>query len=178
MPELVISDEQAIAHLNLAPATEVDEDLALKMAQAQAIVYDYITDPDATWTVDTVPEVIRAAILLQLGELYVYRGECHRRQGELDPARRDLQTAVRNSPERLSAWINLALLDGEPQAVDDAERRCRTFAPLLMDELSDCSATERLEGMLAAMRGNRRSTPVHMTYHLWGRLWHRAAGGN
>ena len=75
MPELVISDEQAIAHLNLAPATEVDEDLALKMAQAQAIVYDYITDPDATWTVDTVPEVIRAAILLQLGELYVYRGD-------------------------------------------------------------------------------------------------------
>ncbi len=109
--------------------------------------------------------------------LFVYRGECHRRLGELDPARRDLETAVRDRPERLSAWINLALLDGGRQAMDDAERRCVKFAPLLMEELSGRSATERLEGVLAAMRGNRRSTPVHMTYHLWGRLWHRAEGG-
>jgi tetratricopeptide (TPR) repeat protein len=108
--------------------------------------------------------------------LYVYRGECYRRQGEPDLARRDLEVAVRDRPERLSAWINLALLDEEPRALEQAIARCTAFAPLLMEAL-DGTPAEKLEKVLHAMRGNRRSTPMHISYHLWDRIWRRAASG-
>jgi tetratricopeptide (TPR) repeat protein len=105
--------------------------------------------------------------------LYVYRGECYRRQGEVELARRELETAVQSSPQRLSAWINLALLDGGAEALERAERQCAAFAPILMEEL-DGAPSERLEKVLLAMRGNRRSSPMHITYFLWDRLWHGA----
>ncbi len=102
--------------------------------------------------------------------LYVYRGECYRRQGELAKARRDLEVAVRDKPQRLSAWINLALVDGRRDALLSAEHRCVEFVPLLMEELGGSTA-ERLEKVLDAMRGNRSSYRV--SYHLWGRVWNR-----
>jgi tetratricopeptide (TPR) repeat protein len=101
--------------------------------------------------------------------LYVYRGECHRRQGQLDDARRDLELAVRQKPERLSAWINLALLEGQGEILQRVERECVDRAPILMEQLSG-GTVPRLEGVLEAMRGNRSSSRV--TYHLWGRVWH------
>jgi tetratricopeptide (TPR) repeat protein len=106
--------------------------------------------------------------------LYVYRGECYRRQGNIRRARRDLERAVREKPQRLSAWINLALLNRDEAEMARIEAECTAFAPLLMAELSGDTA-ERLEGVLEAMRGNRRSTPMHICYHLWGRIWRRAA---
>ncbi|MFO7567607.1 MAG: tetratricopeptide repeat protein [Enhygromyxa sp.] len=42
---------------------------------------------------------------------YCYRGELFVRQGELARAREDLELALRARPERLGAWINLALLE-------------------------------------------------------------------
>ncbi|MCC6848809.1 MAG: hypothetical protein IT294_09930 [Deltaproteobacteria bacterium] len=104
--------------------------------------------------------------------LYVYRGECYRRQGEHDLARRELETGLRQKPYRLSARINLALLDRDPDALARAERDCAAFAPLLMAELRG-SPVERLEQVLEAMRGNRSSSAWNMSYHLWGRLWRR-----
>jgi tetratricopeptide (TPR) repeat protein len=104
--------------------------------------------------------------------LYVYRGECYRRQGELELARDELETAVRQKPQRLSARINLALLDRDPEALVRVERDCTAFAPLLMAELKG-SPAERLEQVLEAMRGNRSSSEWNMSYHLWGRLWRR-----
>jgi len=106
--------------------------------------------------------------------LYVYRGECYRRQGELDLARAELETGLRQKPQRLSARINLALLDEDPEAIARAERDCMAFAPLLMAELTG-SPAERLEHVLEAMRGNRSSSEWNMSYHLWGRLWRRGA---
>lgn len=104
--------------------------------------------------------------------LYVYRGECYRRQGEVARARRDLEVALRQKPERISARINLALLDGERDTLERAERECVALAPLLMDELSGSTA-EKLEKVLEAMRGNRSSSPWRQSYHLWGRVWRR-----
>jgi tetratricopeptide (TPR) repeat protein len=106
--------------------------------------------------------------------LYVYRGECSRRQGDVPQARRELETALQQKPQRLSAQINMALLDGEADALARAERACVAHAPLLMEQLSG-SPEERLEQVLAAMRGNRSSSPWHVSYHLWGRIWRRAA---
>ena len=72
----------------------------------------------------------------------------------------------------LSARINLALLEGDPESLERLERECTAFAPLLMAEL-DGSPAERLEQVLTAMRGNRSSSEWTMSYHLWGRLWRR-----
>jgi tetratricopeptide (TPR) repeat protein len=104
--------------------------------------------------------------------LYVYRGECYRRQGELELARTELETGLRQKPQRLSARINLALLDRDPDALARVERDCAAFAPLLMAELQG-SPAERLEQVLEAMRGNRSSSEWNMSYHLWGHLWRR-----
>lgn len=62
---------------------DTDDDIRMKLAQAQAIVLDYISDEtDATWTAtidgwtdETVPRSVEAAILLQLGYLFRYRGD-------------------------------------------------------------------------------------------------------
>ncbi len=104
--------------------------------------------------------------------LYVYRGECYRRQGEVELARSELETGLRQKPQRLSARINLALLDRDPDALRRAEQECEAFAPLLMEEVSG-SPAERLESVLEAMRGNRSSSEKHVTYHLWGHVWRR-----
>jgi hypothetical protein len=63
--------------------THDDEDLELKLLQAEAIVLAYIARPsDAdwtamleAWTTDTVPMPVSAAILLMFAELYRDRGD-------------------------------------------------------------------------------------------------------
>lgn len=106
--------------------------------------------------------------------LYAYRGECHRRQGNLAAARRDFHTALAQKPQRLSARVGLALVERTPALLDDALQQCAAFAPCLLDSLQG-SPEERLEGVLSAMRGNRSSSPWMMSYHLWGHLWRRAS---
>jgi hypothetical protein len=93
----------------------------------------------------------------------------------LDAARRDLELAVSQKPQRLSAWINLALLDRRDEALKETERKCTAYAPLLMETVEGTRA-ERLEKVLEAMRGNRSSTRA--TYHLWGRVWHVGLTGS
>jgi tetratricopeptide (TPR) repeat protein len=100
--------------------------------------------------------------------LYVYRGECHRLQGSVAKAREDLAQAIREKPHRVSGWLNLALLEREATSLDRALDQCRALAPLLIDELEGGPA-EKLDGFLAAMRGNRSSSIV--SYHSWGRVW-------
>ena len=106
--------------------------------------------------------------------VYVYRGECYRRQGNVALARPELEFAVRQAPQRLSARINLALLNGERDELEQTLRECAAFAPVLVGTLTG-SPAERLEKVLEAMRGNRRSSPEHITYHLWDRVWRRDA---
>jgi len=105
--------------------------------------------------------------------LFVFRGECHRRLGMREQARSDLETAVRQKPQRISARVNLALLEGEEEALALSLRDCRELAPLLVDQLEG-SPAERLEQVLLAMRGNRSSSPDLMMTHLWGHVWRRA----
>jgi tetratricopeptide (TPR) repeat protein len=104
--------------------------------------------------------------------LYIYRGECYRRQGDSTRAREDLDVALREKPHRLSAHINLALLTGETDALQRAVAHCRRLMPLLMETLTGDPA-ETLEQVLLAMRGNRSSSEWGICYHLFDRVWGR-----
>lgn len=83
MPALITPD-QARSHLRISDGgSPEDADLELKMEQATSIVLNYIERPDdpdwsdeiASWTVATVPRPVHAAILVQLGELWRFRGD-------------------------------------------------------------------------------------------------------
>lgn len=104
--EDLITLEQARKSLRLT-GTQDDDDLRLKLAQAQAIVVDYVrqrhdedewtTEIDA-WTEEDVPAQVQAAILLQCAELFRFRGD------DTDaPAREpgQLSSAVRACLDRL-----------------------------------------------------------------------------
>ena len=68
----LVSLEKAKRHLRI-DNTDHDEDIANKVAQASAIVMDYLklTAVPATWP--TVPFVVEAAVLVVLGELFQKR---------------------------------------------------------------------------------------------------------
>lgn len=82
--DALVTLDQAKKHLKrpLGPSQE-DDDLEMKVLQAQALVLEYLSDStDATWTAtmdawtdDNLPLQVQAAILLQLGDLYRYRGD-------------------------------------------------------------------------------------------------------
>lgn len=72
MPALV-TIEQARRHLRLTVDdmdTDTAADVATKSETASEIVIDYIKRPAHGWTADTVPGVVRAAILLTLAALF------------------------------------------------------------------------------------------------------------
>jgi hypothetical protein len=104
---------QLQAHLRLpvgvsSPATAAEADLQLKLDAAEALVLQYIARPtDADWTATmaawdggspavAVPATIQAAILLQAGELYGFRGD-------------DLETVKREAPGDLAPGIKALL---------------------------------------------------------------------
>lgn len=87
LPTLVTLEE-AVAHLKLPSiltlsADDPDrDDLELKIEAATDLVLTYIwrddddwVDTMIAWTGTTVPRQIKAAILVQLGELYRFRGD-------------------------------------------------------------------------------------------------------
>lgn len=83
MTEPLITVDEAASHLRIdletdgaSPATITDArlpDIEMKMAQATDIILDYLkiepTSPPK-WTEETVPDRVRAAILLTLSSLY------------------------------------------------------------------------------------------------------------
>ena len=84
-PPVLITREQAIDHLRL-PLTvdDVDSrtarDLSVKLAQAESIILDYLkVDPAAppAWLEESgaVPPLVQAAVLVQLAELWRFRGD-------------------------------------------------------------------------------------------------------
>ena len=101
LPALVTLD-QAKQHLHIVmPAGDPDEpDLQLKLAQAQAIIIDYCNTTTywraltATWTSATVPEPVTAAILLELGELWRFRGDDLHDEGPPHEAGLDLSPVI------------------------------------------------------------------------------------
>ena len=72
-----------MTHLRLGPVTAIGhDDVHAKLEQATAIIVTYLDRGDAdwrtemeAWTVDTVPREVQAAVLVQLGELYRFRGD-------------------------------------------------------------------------------------------------------
>lgn len=96
----LITIDQAKHHLRLtfevgSPPDELEADVREKMAAAEDIILRYVNVnvPDgspAGWDEGTVPAAVRAAILLQLSELYRFRGDDaagpQRATGDLAPA--------------------------------------------------------------------------------------------
>lgn len=84
-PVDLVSLDQVKAHLRLTGITlpAADSDLLeLYVLHATATVIDYIARPDddwiaeiEAWTDETVPPAVQAAILLQVAELYRFRGD-------------------------------------------------------------------------------------------------------
>lgn len=101
MPELITLQE-AKDHLRIRHEDE-DPDINDKLLAATQVIIDYLSRRDTAWnaemdawTPETVPKSVRAAILVQLGELSVKRGD-------EDP------TPVAPTPTSLSATV-MALL--------------------------------------------------------------------
>lgn len=92
MAATLITLAEAKDHLRLTwpEGDPQDADLQSKMDDAEAVIVDYLKSPDATaWIGD---RVVRAAILLELGVLWRFRGddlETHQQprpaDGYLDP---------------------------------------------------------------------------------------------
>jgi hypothetical protein len=68
----LVTLEQAKAHLRVV-MSDYDDDIQLKCEQATAIVIDYLKIATVTWTMDTVPQQVQAAILLALEDLHEHR---------------------------------------------------------------------------------------------------------
>ncbi len=74
---------QAKGHLQISTATvspldSQDADIEMKLAQSEDIILDYLKVQAISppmWTIDTVPPLVQAAILLQLAELFRFRGD-------------------------------------------------------------------------------------------------------
>ena len=106
--------------------------------------------------------------------LYAYRGECHRLMGNTQNAKSDLEYAIAEKPRRISAHINLALLEYErnPQYTETCIQKLWTDAPILMQEMTELSDSDSaiviLQNILVHMRGNRSST--FFTYFIKDKL--------
>jgi len=91
---MILTLATAKAHLLITtPAGDPgDVDLTAKLQQAEAIILDYCATTAARqtdvagWTdATTTPQVVQAAILLQLGELFRFRGDDQEAQGAPRP---------------------------------------------------------------------------------------------
>lgn len=82
----IVTIAQAVQHLRLptttgSPALE-DDDREEKLADAHALVLDYVADGKdddyvtamEAWDADTAPRAVRAAILRTFGDLHRFRG--------------------------------------------------------------------------------------------------------
>lgn len=82
-PQDLVSVDLVKQHLRLASDFTAEDDLiGTYILHATAAIVDYITRDDddwiaeiAAWTEDTVPPPVQAAILLQVAEIYRFRGD-------------------------------------------------------------------------------------------------------
>ncbi|MFT3713018.1 MAG: tetratricopeptide repeat protein [Archangium sp.] len=97
--------------------------------------------------------------------VFVYRGEVLRQLGRLDEARADLEQAVKLSPRRLGATLNLALVDDDPRlqaVVFDRAPGLISDATYELREAGVAAPSRRaiLERALLMMRGNRSTSLI------------------
>lgn len=112
---------------------------------------------------------------------WVYRGEALFRTGDLDAARAALEHAVALNPQRVGAWVDLALVHrarGDREALAPVLGRLERHAPGFLMDACACAGVPAwgevvaapgdsqeslvavLEAMLRMLRGNRSSTCV------------------
>ncbi|MDC0748572.1 hypothetical protein [Polyangium mundeleinium] len=101
--------------------------------------------------------------------LYGVRGEAHRLRGDLPAAVEDLARTCRDTPSRVSAWVNLWLVEdalGHAEAHDAAWKELTRRAPWLLAD----AAEEALGLALPAVEDNhaRRATLEHALRMLRG----------
>ena len=72
---------EARTHLQVTD-TDHDTEIGDKVLQAEAVIRGYLgAQSDPTWTIDTVPPEVRAAVLIFLGRLWVHRGDDETTEG-------------------------------------------------------------------------------------------------
>ena len=113
-------------------------------------------------SLDTLAEGI-VTVQYEGPTVFVYRGEARRLLGEHGAAMVDLTKATGDKPQRLSAWINRALVAeamGNPAPVAALTAALAASNPGLWHDIQrHPGGSERpLEACLALMRGNRSST--------------------
>jgi hypothetical protein len=100
----LVTLQEAKDHLGLTtPDGDAgDADLTVKLAAAEAVVLTYCDVQVTPWTADTIPMLVHAAILFQLGELFAFRGDDTHEEDpdralglDLSPKVRDLLRAYR-----------------------------------------------------------------------------------
>lgn len=70
----LVSLTEAKKHLGIDSADAGDTaEVTLKSEMASEIVLDYIEDRESDWTDTTAPKLIKAAVLIVLGDLYADR---------------------------------------------------------------------------------------------------------
>ncbi len=172
-------------HLWLGQADEAERDFRAAIALVKTTRFAWIGLPGVELlrgqpqrALDLANEGIRVMGGTIGPAAYAYRGEVLRRLGRLAEARADLDAAVAVSPTRLSAFINLALVQlaqNDPNAAATIAR-CRDRAPVLFaDAEQDLAAHGRpsgdadlLQHALDLMVGNRASSLI--VYRRGGKL--------
>jgi tetratricopeptide (TPR) repeat protein len=104
---------------------------------------------------------------------YAYRGEAYRRLGDSKRALEDLEHSLELTPTRISAWMNLSLVERDRALLNSTFRALQKQAPGLVDDacrelgldvprlLGETDAIARVfEHALLMMRGNRASSLV------------------
>jgi hypothetical protein len=64
----------AKTHLRITTSSH-DADITEKLADASAIILDYLREPADTWDPTTVPKPVKSAVFLMLTHLYEHRGD-------------------------------------------------------------------------------------------------------
>jgi hypothetical protein len=79
----IVTLAQAKQHINQVLPTDLDDDYTLKLAQAHALVLDYVANNKADdyiedmqdWDDETAPKAVQAAIFRQFADLVAFRGD-------------------------------------------------------------------------------------------------------
>jgi hypothetical protein len=72
---VIITVDQALDHLRISPEGSIPDGLQSKIDQAEAMVLTYVQSSDApTWTEQQMA-LLQAAVLIQLTELWRFRGD-------------------------------------------------------------------------------------------------------
>lgn len=80
----LVTIDRARSHLHIEGFDE-DEELEAKIADASAIVIDYMKRPNHGWTEATAPGQVQAATLLVLGAIWSQREGVGQSAEDLDP---------------------------------------------------------------------------------------------